>query len=53
MTLDVFLSNMELIFDFMVSLLIRISEIVTTYYILMLPVAIWVVYRVCKLFHLL
>ena len=52
MTFDVFMQQLEMIFDFLMSLLMNVANIVTSYYILMLPVAIWVIYRVCKLFKL-
>lgn len=52
MTLDLFIENLSMIFDFLMSLLMGVADIVTTYYILMVPVAVWVVYRVCKLFKL-
>lgn len=53
MGLSGFLGNMNLIFDFIMSLLQRVMGLVSSHYILLLPIAIWVVYRVCKLFHLL
>lgn len=47
-----FLNNVSLIFNFMLSCVSSIWELMTTYYILMLPFAILIVYKISKLFKL-
>lgn len=47
-----FLESINMIFNFMLSCVSSIWSLMTTYYILMLPLAVFIVYKVAKLFKL-
>lgn len=52
MILSDFLGQINQVFNYLLDCMYAIWTLLTSYWILMLVVAIWVVRKVCKIFHL-
>lgn len=48
--MDAFINQLNLIVNFLFDIIMSIYALIMSHYILMLGIAVWVVYRVAKLF---